>query len=300
MLDISRKRSGFTLIELLVVIAVIALLAALLFPVLGLARDKARQASCLSNMKQIGTAHVIYMQDYDGNIPWHCDQTDGPPPTVRQYLRNSCFPGWISNALRPYEKSPNIYYCPSQHHVLQGVETAREIIQRLSAPIFVEPRHNPTVNQSDLLNPARVDRWRGRAVTYTYNHAGTVGGWWRGRWGPLAGRNEAAFHAPASLAIIWDSRNPWTDCWFAEDCSIWHARDLCWHFGRLPGMLACRGKAPDATAWHQNGLNFLYLDGHAKWARWENMRWQNVENIGPGSPDYDKPVHVAPVERLPL
>jgi prepilin-type N-terminal cleavage/methylation domain-containing protein len=63
-----RPRSGFTLIELLVVIAIIAILAAILFPVFARARAKARQASCLSNLKQIGMAAQQYMQDYDGLI----------------------------------------------------------------------------------------------------------------------------------------------------------------------------------------------------------------------------------------
>ena len=58
-------RSGFTLIELLVVIAIIAILAAILFPVFAQARDKARSAACLSNMKQIATATMMYQQDYD-------------------------------------------------------------------------------------------------------------------------------------------------------------------------------------------------------------------------------------------
>ena len=68
---------GFTLIELLVVIAVIAILAALLFPVVGRAREKARQTSCASNLKQIGTAALLYMQDYDERFPLgHTPESD--------------------------------------------------------------------------------------------------------------------------------------------------------------------------------------------------------------------------------
>lgn len=68
---------GFTLIELLVVIAIIAILAAILFPVFAQARAKARQISCLSNLKQLGTANMMYVQDYDETLPsgWG----DGPP-----------------------------------------------------------------------------------------------------------------------------------------------------------------------------------------------------------------------------
>ncbi|MGE5531060.1 MAG: prepilin-type N-terminal cleavage/methylation domain-containing protein, partial [Bacteroidota bacterium] len=59
------KRTGFTLIELLVVIAIIAILAAILFPVFAKAREKARQSSCLSNIKQISLGILGYAQDYD-------------------------------------------------------------------------------------------------------------------------------------------------------------------------------------------------------------------------------------------
>jgi prepilin-type N-terminal cleavage/methylation domain-containing protein/prepilin-type processing-associated H-X9-DG protein len=274
------RNKGFTLIELLVVIAIIAILAAILFPVFAQARDKARSASCLSNCKQIGLAYHLYIQDYDENIPVHCNRKVGSWTGVDKYLENSCYPGWISNILRPYEKSPNIYYCPSKN-ITGG---------------FVDPRHNSTVNQADLLNPKGVNPQAGRGITYTYNENGLGH-----QDSPLAGRNEAALHEPANLAILWDSLNPWTDCWFANSsCSIWHQRDLCWYYGKLPGMTGCAGKNPNNTAWHQGGQNFVFFDGHAKFARWDNLRWQNLENIGPGSPDYDKPLNMAPVEKNPL
>ena len=62
------RRNAFTLIELLVVIAIIAILAAILFPVFAQAREKAKQTSCLSNIKQINTASLMYAQDYDENL----------------------------------------------------------------------------------------------------------------------------------------------------------------------------------------------------------------------------------------
>src|SRR5438067_275349 len=62
-------RRGFTLIELLVVIAIIAILAAILFPVFAQARESARMTSCLSNLRQIGTGTLMYIQDYDELYP---------------------------------------------------------------------------------------------------------------------------------------------------------------------------------------------------------------------------------------
>jgi prepilin-type N-terminal cleavage/methylation domain-containing protein/prepilin-type processing-associated H-X9-DG protein len=271
------RNQGFTLIELLVVIAIIAILAAILFPVFAQARDKARQSSCLSNLKQIGTSYVMYMQDYDNRVPVHCRRgSGGADNSTDKYLENSCWPGWISNVLRPYEKSPDIYYCPSKNVRNTG---------------FVDPRHNPTVNQNDPLNPKGVNPASGRSVTYTYNENGLGH-----QASHLAGRSEAAFHAPADLAVLWDSMNPWTDCWFpSSSCSIWNERDLCWYYGKLPGMSSCGGKNPDRTSWHQNGNNYMFLDGHAKFARWDNLRWNNLMNVGPGSPDYQKPLNIKPV-----
>src|SRR5262245_2413112 len=127
---------GFTLIELLVVIAIIAILAAILFPVFAQARERARSATCTSNLKQIGNAFLMYLQDYDGSAPTNCGrapQVPGADDGTDKYLISSAWPGWISNVLRPYEKSPDIYFCPSRVVMDSG---------------FVDPRRNPTVNPS--------------------------------------------------------------------------------------------------------------------------------------------------------
>jgi prepilin-type N-terminal cleavage/methylation domain-containing protein/prepilin-type processing-associated H-X9-DG protein len=91
-------RRGFTLIELLVVIAIIAILAAILFPVFAKAREKARQSSCLSNLRQMTTAFLSYAQDNDELVPWYTDAN----------YRNN----WYL-IVAPYLKSTQIMYCPS-------------------------------------------------------------------------------------------------------------------------------------------------------------------------------------------
>jgi len=92
-----RRRIGFTLIELLVVIAIIAILAAILFPVFARAREKARQASCSANLKQIGLGTMMYVQDYDEKFPRF----------------NHCYSMTWREKIYPYVKSKQIFACPS-------------------------------------------------------------------------------------------------------------------------------------------------------------------------------------------
>jgi len=97
----SARRRGFTLIELLVVIAIIAILAAILFPVFARAREAARQSSCNSNVRQLSTAILMYVQDYDELLPAaNCDGLSSG-----QDWNISC---------QPYMKNVGIFRCPSQ------------------------------------------------------------------------------------------------------------------------------------------------------------------------------------------
>lgn len=128
------RRNGFTLIELLVVIAIIAILAAILFPVFAQARSKARQASCQSNLKQIGLGIMMYSQDYDETLPGNTPlNTNGvtdarwPAPATTAHSAGFSEPlGWMqpydpanpgtyriwARDIQPYIKNTAVFRCP--------------------------------------------------------------------------------------------------------------------------------------------------------------------------------------------
>ena len=101
------RRRGFTLIELLVVIAIIAILAAILFPVFARARENARKANCLSNLKQIGTGMLMYAQDNDEHLPV------GGYYEILQAWPNSLDTMTWRALVQPYLKNTAVYICPS-------------------------------------------------------------------------------------------------------------------------------------------------------------------------------------------
>jgi prepilin-type N-terminal cleavage/methylation domain-containing protein/prepilin-type processing-associated H-X9-DG protein len=102
------SRRAFTLIELLVVIAIIAILAAILFPVFAQAREKARQTGCASNLKQLGMALTMYVQDYDEVFPNRRFEPFGTAAGFEDYDQNS----WRS-VIQPYVKNTQILECGS-------------------------------------------------------------------------------------------------------------------------------------------------------------------------------------------
>lgn len=114
-----RRDKGFTLLELLIVIAIIALLAAILFPVFARARENARRSSCQSNLKQIGLGVIQYLQDNDGrfsnvDVAYYAPYPDWLGDETKQcYSGGNCQYRW-QEFLRPYVKSMEIMLCPSR------------------------------------------------------------------------------------------------------------------------------------------------------------------------------------------
>jgi prepilin-type N-terminal cleavage/methylation domain-containing protein len=110
-------KRGFTLIELLVVITIIAILAAILFPVFARAKAAAKQTACISNLKQIGTSMSLYMTDYDDIFPYAVDASDKFNPSI--WAHEPAFQAQIPymlelpDALMPYTKSKEIFKCPA-------------------------------------------------------------------------------------------------------------------------------------------------------------------------------------------
>lgn len=107
------RERGFTLTELLVVISIIALLAAILFPVFARARDNARRTSCISNLKQIGLGIVMYTQDHDGRVPKvYTTGNTTTAPDGEDFFAGGATWFW-QQMIFPYVKSHQLFYCPS-------------------------------------------------------------------------------------------------------------------------------------------------------------------------------------------
>lgn len=253
----SSRRSGFTLIELLVVIAIIAILAAILFPVFAQAREKARQASCVSNNKQVSLAILQYVQDYDETMPFGggyyvgqgFPQSLGYAPYNWTCAAGTCGPiftnwgqGYWFNAIQSYTKNYQIGACPS------GAVTSVGGAQGAGAPL-----------------PSNV--------TYTYN-------------GMLASCPLAGIANPAALPVVTEADGKvalkgavdvepmlWCGidgqpCYYKPSCASAQASNGCsstWY-------------APFATmGTHGNGQTYAYVDGHVK------FRQLSLNVLAPGA-----------------
>lgn len=133
------RRPGFTLIELLVVIAIVAILAGILYPVIAKGREKARQIACASQLKQIGTAVTMYVDDYDGVMP---------------IPRLSGARGTWAALVEPYIKGWKLYHCPNMKEATLAGQTIWNAPLNVTGNLSVWQGYGWN---ADFLAPARAD-----------------------------------------------------------------------------------------------------------------------------------------------
>ncbi len=229
-----RESPGFTLIELLVVIAIIAILAAILFPVFAQAREKARQASCSSNVRQLGLAVNMYTQDYDEHFP-----LGGWRPTTAAGADDGTW-DW-QNTTAPYIKNKGIYRCPSS-----------------------------TDLDEDPANP-QAWSWNRNPVSYLYNNQ-LSGQPPDGTWKTRTTKSLAVVNAPSDCWMLMDGHSDWgglvgvdwmgrpNTTWLMEDTTFGSAASL------INGWLSWQGFTWGLPR-HNGGANVCYSDGHVHYIK---------------------------------
>jgi prepilin-type N-terminal cleavage/methylation domain-containing protein/prepilin-type processing-associated H-X9-DG protein len=231
-----QRKNGFTLIELLVVISIIALLAAILFPVFARARENARRSSCMSNMKQLGLAFMQYTQDYDEKLP-----TAGAPSGV---VPPNCWDVCIA----PYAGvkvqaglPPAIFRCPSD----ASVETRRS--------------YNVPYNGNYAGPPYDSTKLSNATYVFGYEPAVTPP--------VLIGVNTAWIPQPAITILLVEmpSSPPGVSPVYNNSFAA---------YGYSTGTTGLNGqdKGNPGQQAHFDGWNYLFCDGHVKWMRPEQTQ----------------------------
>jgi prepilin-type N-terminal cleavage/methylation domain-containing protein/prepilin-type processing-associated H-X9-DG protein len=225
------RKAAFTLIELLVVIAIIAVIAAILFPVFARAREKARQAACLSNEKQIAHAVRLYMDDYDGAFPfvlaasansaWSIvNMGDGGKKPVVPGVTGLEPQFQLVTVVAPYVKNQSVWYCPSvgPDYVWQAAIDA------------------------GVWKKGMTMRTQGTSYWYTYLAWPNPYVFQQAKF--MGGKSDAILLEPSRWPMVSDSPQgfPYT------------------------GSLV---DPPSSVVPHSAGLNVAYGDGHAKYVRLE-------------------------------
>ncbi len=267
------RKKGFTLIELLVVIAIIAILAAILFPVFARAREAARKATCISNLKQLALGLIQYTTDWDDRLPGFSDIWVGPSCDDTKPVRagvTNCWGLTGQERLLPYVKSKGIFACPSS--VL---------------PPLVKGVKGDTLPATALCNVnlgipgGFCPHWIGYRSSYTLPIKQFS--WSSMADYPLPDRTPALGDSNEKNGIGCQTVYPDAWCW-STDVGDYSAAKNCnggYDANGNEGMSCCPSKWKVSNTRHNGGNNTAYLDGHVKWQSATAMRAQDLELMNP-------------------
>lgn len=236
-----KSRSGFTLIEILVVIAIIAILAAILFPVFSQVREKARATSCLSNVKQLTLGVMQYVQDYDETFPYSATEREGgasvtDPATAAQWSIRGKLAPYVPGALST-SFSNNVFHCPS---ALPW--PAQSTSGSTSSSLYWPSDYGFNINEENL-PAASASSWFQSNPNYGFNEKVTL----------------AQIQTPSQFLLLADaSRIYATGAYQPGRGSL--APNGFWSLGQVASQAAFDAR-------HQGGANVGYADGHAKWCK---------------------------------
>jgi prepilin-type processing-associated H-X9-DG protein/prepilin-type N-terminal cleavage/methylation domain-containing protein len=292
----ARSRCAFTLIEILVVISIIALLAAILFPVFGRARENARRSSCQSNLKQIGLATQQYMADNDGGLFHHHEGwvlDDGTQVDTLPSAASGCAGGGAGNSqaekpwvifFQPYLKNRQIGFCPSDPTPHPS---------KLSTDLM---GYNGGIETGDAVagsEQALAEACNLSMESYLLNSIFTHKSCRYAKEGVLSGfATDAAISAlPNANLILFSERN--SEAFGAPSSSIYapNQDDYDTWVGEAALVGADTAHQDGWIKWdrHLGGANYLYLDGHVKWLRWSGARKDQFPDHVVRSPLPDSP-----------
>lgn len=271
-----RHKPGFTLIELLVVIAIIAVLAAVLFPVFAAAREKAREAACASNERQLSLAVLQYIEDYDDRFPPAYNCSDGQFIYYELCLNNNATQTWVSE-IYPYTRSyTGVAHCPSQLQNPYGIDGGTP--PSPSSPYwnaaFVLPSYGynynylnpnpycngPSIDGTTGLNtdviygvPVVENQIEAPSATVLFVDAKVVGNDNAGYF-PAAPAESPAAAGPSTTACGWTNGG-----WGVG--SMWDTTTI----GPYPVIDPMVTGTGNFAPRHTGGGNVSFCDGHVKW-----------------------------------